>query len=297
MRGGSCAAGAGGGRWRRRAAKRLHGRGVEDGGERPRTARRGWNVQRRLGCHRRRATGASATVADMPLVALARQLLGSRDAVGQVILDALRCWCGGGVSRRTNEPGRRPGPWVGAPRAPWGRRASSAQGARRVGGWERAPSRRAPGRGRRACRTRRRTASTTNRAEARRPRASARWHTCNRDEPSPPKTRLGCVARIHAIRSGTRASSRHTSARKRAEPQCGGPRRPQPRLGRPHRRHTIVQKGRAGGGSALAMHAPHAGREAAARTLPASTTAFLFASHATAVTRRGWAGRARDLAS
>jgi len=45
--------------------------------------------------------------------------------------------------------------------------------------------------------------------------------TCGRDEPNPPKFRLGCVARSHAIRSTARASSRCSSA-----PQARGATKP-----------------------------------------------------------------------
>jgi len=82
--------------------------------------------------------------------------------------------------------------------------------------------------------------TATSPAAARQREGGRRAATLNR---RPPKTRLGCVARLHAIRSTARASSRCTSARKRAKPRSCGPRLPQPRLGRHHLRCTPTRAG------------------------------------------------------
>jgi len=121
--------------------------------------------------------------------------------------ESLRGWRGGGVSRRANEQGAGLGGSRGAGRseaAGCELRAADA----RVVGWGARRLRSARGEGETCSR-----AAEADRRCARRMRVG-RW-TVRLRRPIPPKTRLGCVARLKVIRSGMLPYSMHERAEAR----------------------------------------------------------------------------------
>jgi hypothetical protein len=175
----------------------------------------------------------------MPLAALGRHLLQSREAVAQEIESRLRC-----AVRRRREPPHpraRPRAWVGAA-AQRGAKRRAASCARRPRG--------------RACGRERRLRSARGEGE-----------TCSRAERCPPTLRLGRAGTLKVIRSDLYQVAIHERA-ERAGHAAACRRRPEPRAWAAPRALRVQTEGWAGGGDELAMLERQAGREAAARRLP-----------------------------